>query len=392
MKKILLVVLVAFSFMFMATNVNAEEVGGQALKELDSSALDVVGDTIQIDKKESEIDLSLFDNKDIVLIRNKIVNELKENGFDTSNIVFEVTPNSQGVYLNVNFGYLDFGILDIHKVVVGININQQLIEKNINVTYSNTSNYNQVEEQDVKSKLDNIKFQKYDNTDAVYNVYSIDDENISKWNYDTYDYNNLLSDKTITVKSAVAEGGAFEDGILRLRPVNLYFFKNDILYATKSITAIGTYGFILDNGTTVSTEKKDESTEVYKEMSKELEKFGLNNIIGCYELKAYGDIYNNMKVSFDIGTQYNGRGVKILHRKDDGTFETFKTTVENGKATITVNEFSPFMIALTDDVPTPTKLSNNAQTSSMNIVFYVVLAIGSLIGITYILIKKKKIA
>ncbi len=50
------------------------------------------------------------------------------------------------------------------------------------------------------------------------------------------------------------------------------------------------------------------------------------------------------------------------------------------------------MIALTDDVPTPTKLSNNAQTSSMNIVFYVVLAIGSLIGITYILIKKKKIA
>lgn len=377
MKKFLLLVLTAFSVMFMSTGVvNAET---QPLKPLDNNVLDVLDSTIHIDKKESEIDISPFDNKDLGSIRNTFINKIKEAGYDTSS--FE----NQG--FNVYFDQeSDSCVYDIHKIVVSTIINQQSIQKEIAVTYSNTSSYSQAEEQDVKSKVSNIKFQKFYGEDAVYNTYDINDKNIDKWDYDTFNYNTLLNDNSITVKAAVGEGGSSWSA-LRLRPVDLYFYKNDVLYATKSITAVGMYGFILDNKTPVAMEIQKEDTEIYKEMAKEFLNKKISNILGCFELTAYGEFHDNMKVSFTVGTDYNGRGVKVLHKKSDGTFETFTATVENGKVTITVNEFSPFMIALTDD---DVATSNNPQTSSINVVSYSVLALFSLVGIITIIVRRKK--
>lgn len=389
MKKILLLVLVAFSFMFMTTNVNAEE---QTLKELDSSALDVIDSTYNIDKKESELDLSNYDSiiKIQESIKNNYINKMKEAGYDTSKI-------NNGIQFNVQFAFLDENgdFPDIHKINVELSENLNSIGKKvINVSYFNTSAYNQTDLNYVNNKVSSIKLQKFENIDTIWHVFDFGE---SAWFEKTneyinnYNYSSLVNDKTITVKAMSGGWGTTPETTMWGPTVKLYFFKNDVLYATKDINFRFIFGTMLDNGTPVVMAKQDDNTEIYKEMAKELEKLGLDNVIGCYELEAYGDTYNNMSISFSIDSKYNGRGVKILHRKSDGTFETFDTKVVNGKATITVSEFSPFIIALTDDTTTATKLSNNPQTSSMNILFYVVLASGSLIGITYILIKKKKI-
>lgn len=395
MKKILLTLLVVFSFMFMTTNiVNAEEVtGGQTLKELDSSVLDIIDSTYNIDKKESELDLSNYDSiiKIQESIKNNYINKIKEAGYDTSKI-------NNGIQFNVQFAFLDENgdFPDIHKINVELSENLNSIGKKvINVSYSNTSAYNQTDLNYVNNKVSSIKLQKFENIDTIWHVFDFGE---SAWFEKTneyinnYNYSSLVNDKTITVKAMSGGWGTTPETTMWGPTVKLYFFKNDVLYATKDINFRFIFGTMLDNGTPVVMAKQDDNTEIYKEMAKELEKLGLDNVIGCYELEAYGDTYNNMSISFSIDSKYNGRGVKILHRKSDGTFETFDTKVVNGKATITVSEFSPFIIALTDDDPiTATKLSNNAQTSSMDIAKYVVLALGSLIGITYILINKKKI-
>lgn len=394
MKKFLLTLLVAFSFMFMTTNVvNAEEItGGQTLKELDSSVLDVIDSTYHIDKKESELDLSNYDSiiKIQESVKNNYINKIKEAGYDTSKI-------NNDIQFNVQFAFLDENgdFPDIHKINVELSENLNSIGKKvINVSYSNTSAYNQTDLNYVNNKVSSIKLQKFENIDTIWHVFDFGE---SAWFEKTneyinnYNYSSLVNDKTITVKAMSGGWGTTPETTMWGPTVKLYFFKNDVLYATKDINFRFIFGTMLDNGTPVVMAKQDDNTEIYKEMAKELEKLGLDNVIGCYELEAYGDTYNNMSISFSIDSKYNGRGVKILHRKSDGTFETFDTKVVNGKATITVSEFSPFIIALTDDTTTATKLSNNPQTSSMNILFFVVLASGSLIGITYILIKKKKI-
>lgn len=395
MKKFLLTLLVAFSFMFMTTNVvNAEEVtGGQTLRELDSSALDVIDSTYNIDKKESELDLSNYDSiiKIQESVKNNYINKIKEAGYDTSKI-------NNGIQFNVQFAFLDENgdFPDIHKINVELSENLNSIGKKvINVSYSNTSAYNQTDLNYVNNKVSSIKLQKFENIDTIWHVFDFGE---SAWSEKTneyinnYNYSSLVNDKTITVKAMSGGWGTTPETTMWGPTVKLYFFKNDVLYATKDINFRFIFGTMLDNGTPVVMAKQDDNTEIYKEMAKELEKLGLDNVIGCYELEAYGDTYNNMTISFSIDSKYNGRGVKILHRKNNGVFETFDTRVINGKATITVSEFSPFIIALTDDDPiAATKLSNNAQTSSMNIIFYITLALSSLIGIIAFIIRKKKI-
>ena len=185
-------------------------------------------------------------------------------------------------------------------------------------------------------------------------------------------------------------GGATPWGV----PMLLHFYKNGVLYETKSIWNLGAYGITLENGTPVNMARLEKDDEVYKTMAKELEKDGLKNIIGCYELTAYGTTYKDMKVPFNIGSNYNGKEVQILHKKKDNTYEIFKTTVADGKATITVSEFSPFMIALSDTTNTNNstsdkKLDDEPKTGVADYtIFASVIALISLGGIVTLKFKK----
>lgn len=392
MKKILLSLLVAFSFMFMTTNVvNAEGVAEeQPLKEIDSSILDSIDSIYHIDKKENEI----FNNTESLdeleeSIKKEYIQIIAELGYDTSQI------DNNFIQLHIKFVPLDtkFGFApDIHKIKIDLIINSSINTKEIEVSYSNTSSYNQADFQYVSNQVSKIEFKQTHGMDSLWHLFETEESDWSNKTNDiiaNYDYSSITNDKEITVKAIASGWGTDPDSDIWGPIIKLYFFKNDVLYVTKDINFIFGFGTTLDNGTPIVMTPKDENTEVYKEMFKELSDQGFKNIFGCYELNVYGDTHSNMKVSFTLGNEYNGRGVKILHRKKDNTYETFETKVENGKATITVNEFSPFMIALAEDIPTETEpepeteTPNNAQTSSINIAFYITLALSSLIGITY---------
>lgn len=198
MKKFLLTLLVAFSFMFMTTNVvNAEEVtGGQTLKELDSSVLDVIDSTYHIDKKESELDLSNYDSiiKIQESVKNNYINKIKEAGYDTSKI-------NNGIQFNVQFAFLDENgdFPDIHKINVELSENLNSIGKKvINVSYSSTSAYNQTDLNYVNNKVSIIKLQKFENMDTIWHVFDFGE---SAWFEKTneyinnYNYSSLVQDK-----------------------------------------------------------------------------------------------------------------------------------------------------------------------------------------------------
>ena len=67
--------------------------------------------------------------------------------------------------------------------------------------------------------------------------------------------------------------------------------------------------------------------------------------ISAYDIKLVGGNYEGeLVITFDLGTENDGKTVYIVHKKSDGSFEDFKSIVENGKVTIKVDELSPFLI------------------------------------------------
>lgn len=346
-----------------------------------TKALNSLTDTITLDIKESEIDLNIetdHENTTLSKVDTIIRKQLTDKGYDVSTLVVAFTSDG-------------FEPVNIHEVYVTLGLLGQEKSRTIKVNYSNTLQYNKTDETYVKSKLDSIKFAKVYDNDSIVQVYNVgDEESASKWtweSYKTYNYNSLINDNSITIKATMGAGGQ-GGGTPWGHGVILYFFKNNVLYQSKNIGFWGMYGITLENGTPVNMAKLEKDDEVYKAMAKELEKNGLKNIIGCYELEAFGTTYKDMKVSFNIGTNYNGKEVKILHKKSDNTYETFTTKVENGKATITVSEFSPFMIAL-NDTTNNRKLDNEPKTGVADYtVFASIVALISLGGLVTLKFKK----
>lgn len=334
-------------------------------------------------------------------VEQKLIALFNENGYALENI------DGQLQQYEIDFEK-DFGEGKLEKAFIRINsksLTDSTYDKDITIKFAKESNYNTSDETYVQNAVKNMKFAQYqddfiEKIDAVFTIYNIgDEESASKWTENTYNFSKLLNDNSIVLKKTDGYGG-FGGGTPWGLGTILYFYKNDVLYATKHVMNMGMYGTILENGTPVNMGLVEKDDEVYKAMSKELENNGLTNIIGCYELTAYGTIGNDTKVSFNLGTNYNGKEVQILHKKHDNTYELFKTKVSEGKATISVSELSPFMIALSNTTETNNNVNeivnnapNNAQTSSLDIVLYSTLAIGSLLGIAYIVIKgKKKVA
>ena len=62
-----------------------------------------------------------------------------------------------------------------------------------------------------------------------------------------------------------------------------------------------------------------------------------------------------LTLSFQVGETYNGRTVYILHQLADGSTDVYTPTVANGSAVITVDELSPFLLAVDPQVTIKTQ-------------------------------------
>lgn len=418
-KKILFSAL-AVSSIFFTMTVNAEELQQTTPQtQLDQLQTPGMGTLLFDDITKEKFDSIVPNTIDVTKTKTDFVNAIIENEDSDAYIqnVKEINEEVQTKIITLfeDSGYMDTEeaekqiinvemqdpLFDFNTITISLTIDENIISsKNVTINYAKESNYSENDETYVKNAVKNIKFAQYKNsgsetTDAVFTIYNIgDEENANKWTEKTYDFTKLLDDNSVTIKTSMYAGG-FGGGTPWGMPMLLHFYKNGVLYETKDVWNLGAYGTTLENGTPINIATVEKDDEIYKEMAKELEKDGLKNIIGCYELTAYGTTYKDMKVSFNVGDNYNGKEVKILHKKSDNTYETINTTVVNGKAEMTVSEFSPFMIALNDQIITTANVNpapNNADTSSINIVLYTLLTLGSLTGITYLIVNKKKMA
>ncbi len=70
-------------------------------------------------------------------------------------------------------------------------------------------------------------------------------------------------------------------------------------------------------------------------------------VFAAYEVNAgdYSNVSFPLSVSFHVGKSYAGETFTVLHKTKSGKIERYVVRIdENGKATVTVNELSPFML------------------------------------------------
>ena len=100
-----------------------------------------------------------------------------------------------------------------------------------------------------------------------------------------------------------------------------------------------------DMDSTLTVEKLDTKSDVYKELNERLEG---KKVLGAFEVKLNGNYEGKLSVSFNVDSKYNGEKAIVLHKKSNGTVETFEKVITDGKVTVEVDELSPFVIALSN--------------------------------------------
>ena len=184
--------------------------------------------------------------------------------------------------------------------------------------------------------------------------------------------------------------------------VNETTIEKDKSYTTPIVNTGATGDKTILEGITYETEEDvvlegtlvTETDDIFAAMVKEAESKGYTKILKMLDISVKDNktFTNPITITFNLGSEYNGKTVYIIHRLHDESYQKAEETVKDGKVSITVKELSPFIIALKEEKaeevnPNPTP--NNAQTSSINILGYGVVGVASLGGLV-ILAKKRK--
>ena len=144
----------------------------------------------------------------------------------------------------------------------------------------------------------------------------------------------------------------------------------------------------LSNDATLNAEALDPNSEQYIQYVSAEEIKG-KVVLGVYDINLIGMKSESVDLIFNVGKEYEGKNIIILHYTDNGSYEVYKTTVKNGQVSLNVKGFSPYVFAL--DEETTTNVSKAPKTGDNgNIALWVSLICGSAaLGITMFLKKKK---
>lgn len=385
MKKLknIILLLVLTLILGLTTNVYA--------KEVDSNSLNVLPEVMNVDFKEIEYDYD-YNQENI----NKKIIDIVEEKLKKNDI--EIGDNKITAYVNWNSNKTeDFHNLDLS--IYKTTSEPPIANRQIKIKFSNSSSKFSSEKEQIQKLLD-----KYENKKLYYLTLQSGKVSLNELTkHLTKEVKKLLNDNNVTIYAS-AEIGSTTDDISNINieagkwdpiPFSIRVYKNDQFYAEGFLFDTVGIGIVSNDNKPILTQEIAKNDNSYIEMKKILDKKGYDNIIKSYEFKlAEGTITDKISISIPCGTEYNGKKVIVLHKKSDGTYEEFITTIKDGNATIEVTELSPFMVAINND-EAATLLSNapnNAQTSSIDIVLLSILSISSLSGIIYLVLRKKKIA
>ena len=91
--------------------------------------------------------------------------------------------------------------------------------------------------------------------------------------------------------------------------------------------------------------KIEDNYGLYKEMYEKLTQ--KLDVALLYDVSIVGGNYHgSMRLTFVVGEAFDGRYITIVHKLASGEKELLSGIVRDGKVTVTVNELSPFMLAL----------------------------------------------
>ena len=143
----------------------------------------------------------------------------------------------------------------------------------------------------------------------------------------------------------------------------------------------------LSKDATLNAEALDPSSEQYIQYVSAKEIKG-KVVLGVYDINLIGMKSESVDLIFNVGKEYEGKNIIILHYTDNGSYEVYKTTVKNGQISLNVKGFSPYVFTL--DEETTTNISKAPKTGDNgNIALWVSLICGSAaLGITMLLKKK----
>lgn len=107
-------------------------------------------------------------------------------------------------------------------------------------------------------------------------------------------------------------------------------------------------------GTTLGIKVISTEDEKYSQLVEPVKNY---NILGVYDITLSTALKEGetAEVCFPVDDSYNGKTVVILHYAQDGEkafLETYETDIKDGMASITVKGFSPYVIALKEEVQT----------------------------------------
>lgn len=187
---------------------------------------------------------------------------------------------------------------------------------------------------------------------------------------------------TIYAGIAIPEG--FETAAL----AEVYAVVDDALVDCGAIASLHGYGYELSDGSVVTYQDLNPEGTSYIAMAAKLAEEGRGEVLGAYELQLVGSHTGNITAIFNVGTEYDGRTVVILHKKSDNTYEEFEKTVAGGKVSVEVSSLSPFMVALKDgavkspDSGAASKSDNSGVTAGvLTTIVSAVMALGVVAGI-----------
>ncbi len=177
-------------------------------------------------------------------------------------------------------------------------------------------------------------------------------------------------------------------------------------------------GYVLNGKDITSNVNKGFTYDYSISMDTSINKDKINSLVELKDAIYVDFVYHGVlptpyNLSIDVGyymrSQYNKNEEEVkqylkdkkftllYYNQDTNRMEVVKENLvvnENGKLNITFDHFSSYVLVPSDDykmVNTSNNVtSNNAQTSSMDIVLYSVLAVSSLVGIVYIIVSKKR--
>ncbi len=134
---------------------------------------------------------------------------------------------------------------------------------------------------------------------------------------------------------------------------------------------------------------------IYEKVEDELKKYAenYNNPLSLSIMNIYieeGSFEGSLKLTFEVGEEYNGKYYNILHLKNGyRDFERFDGIVKDGKITIIVDSLSPFGIQIFNEkVDINQEKDDTPNTKVVDIIPYVsIITIISILGI--VVLKKK---